>query len=163
MSRQSVYEGLKTAIQYKRLPYHHFEDSYFTIAFSSWDEFDPFDHLLDTLPMPNDLKLSIYAEKVNGRSDGVAVTISDEIQRLGYFQMYVDMKGKVAVFEDFLSRLYRHGCNPLGYDYEYFYATLSLTDYARIEVPLANGDLIAKRPLVSNAKDYKSIHLTFDC
>lgn len=163
MSRATVYQGLKTAILYKQLPYHHFEDDYCTIAFESWEQFEPFDHVLDSLPMPNNLKLSIYAEKVNGRSDGVAVTVSNEIQRLGYWHMYVDMESKVATFEGFLSRLFRMGCNPLGYDYEFFYATLSLTDYALIEARLANGDLLDKRPLVSNAKDYKSIHLSFDC
>ncbi len=163
MSRQSVYEGLKTAIQYNGLPYHHVEDDYCTITFESWDQFDPFDTLLDSLPVPTDLKICIYAMLVGDCSKGVAVTVSDDVQRLGYWDMYVDMKYKVAVYEDLLSRLFRLGCNPLEYSYEYFYVSLSLTDYARIEVPLANGDLLDKRPLVSNARDYKSIHLSFDC
>lgn len=163
MSRQSVYEGLKSAIQYNGLPYHHFEDSDYTIAFTSWKQFERFDKLLDNLPTPKSIKLNVYAEAVAGRTDGVSMTVDDDIQHLSYWDMYVDMQNKVAIFEEFLSQLYRHGCNPLAYDYEFFYATLSLADYARIEAPLANGHLLDKRPLVSNARDYKSIHLSFDC
>lgn len=162
MSRQSVYAGLKTAIQYKRLPYHHFEDAYCTILFESWEQFDPFDHLLDSLPVPSDLKLNIYAEEVDGRTDGVAVTVSSDVQRLGYWQRERDMEYKVATFEGFLSRLFRIGCNPLAYDYEYFNVSLTRSDYAIIEEPFSNGDLINHKPLVSNAKGIKTIYLSYD-
>lgn len=57
MSRATVYQGLKTAILYKQLPYHHFEDSNCTIAFTSWEQFEPVDAMLDSLPMPNDLNI----------------------------------------------------------------------------------------------------------
>ncbi len=162
MSRATVYQGLKAAILYKRLPFHHFEDDFTTIAFESWEQFEPFDVALDSLPIPTYLKLNIYAEQVGDCSKGVAVTVSNDVQRLGYWQMERDMEYKVVVYEDLLSHLFRLGCNPLEYSYEYFYISLSLADYARIETPLANGDLIERRPLVSNAKDHKVIHMPFD-
>lgn len=80
MSRQSVYEGLKTALQYRRLPYHHFDDDTCTILFESWESFDPFDRFLSSVETKDSVKLNIYAKRVEGRSDGVAVTVSDEVQ-----------------------------------------------------------------------------------
>lgn len=79
MSRQSVYESLKTALEYKRLPYHHFEDDTYTIVFTSWIELDPFDRFLSSVDTVDGIKINIYAKRVEGRSDGVAVTVSDEV------------------------------------------------------------------------------------
>jgi len=80
MSRQSVYEGLKTALQYRRLPFHHFDDDSCTIAFESWESFDPFDRFLSSVDTVDGIKINIYAKRVEGRSDGVAVTVSGEVQ-----------------------------------------------------------------------------------
>ncbi len=162
MSRATVYQGLKAAILYKRLPFHHFEDDYATIAFESRKQFEGFDKLLDNLPTPKSIKLNIYAVAVAGRTDGVAVTVDDDVQHLSYWDMYTGMNNKVAVYEDFLAKLFRLGCNPIEYNYEFFYATLSLADYARIEAQLTRGYLLEKKPLISNAKGNKTIYLSFD-
>lgn len=132
MSRQSVYEGLKTAIQYNGLPYDHFEDDYCTITFSSWDEFDPFDHLLDSLPMPNDFKLNIYAEEVAGRTDGVAVTVSNSLQKLGYWDMYNNMKAIVSTFESLISIILRSGIQLLDFDYDSLFIAIDRNDYENL-------------------------------
>lgn len=162
MSRASVYEGLKNAIKYRNLPYHHFEDDYCTIAFESWEQYGPFDSLLDSLPTPDYLKLNIYAEKVNGKSDGVAVTVSDEIQRLGYWQMYFDMESKVAMLEELISWLYRRGTNPISYGYCCFVVELTPSDYRLIEKDLDNGDLFHSDYYVSHGShDRVGIHLSF--
>ena len=162
MSRASVYEGLKNAIKYRNLPYHHFEDDYCTIAFESWEQYGPFDSLLDSLPTPDYLKLNIYAEKVNGKSDGVAVTVSDEIQRLGYWQMYFDMESKVAELEGLLSALYRRGIQPWSYDYYCFTVTLSPSGFELIEDDLVNGNFLKTDYYVSEGRGtYRMIHLCF--
>ena len=79
MSVRTIYEGLKTAISYGDIPYHSFNDAEVTILFSSWEQYSAFDSLLGRLPTPDHVKLCIYAEKVGGHGDGVAVTVSDEV------------------------------------------------------------------------------------
>ncbi len=108
------------------------------------------------------MKLNIYSELVGDCTDGVAVTVSDDVQHLGYMQSERGMPYKVATFEDFLSRLFRLGCNPLGYDYESFNVSLSLIDFSIIEEQLTRGHLLEKKPLISNAKGNKTIYLSFD-
>jgi hypothetical protein len=129
MSRQSVYEGLKTALKYRGLPCHHFEDATCTIAFESWESFNLFDRLLDSIPMPDNVKLNIYAKRVGDRSDGVAVTVSDEVQHLGYWNMYFDMREKVAAFESTISALLRSGIQLLHYDYGNFSINIRHQDF----------------------------------
>ena len=120
MGKRSVYQGLKNAIRLKGLPHFAFDDAATTILFESWEQFSPFDALLDSLPTPPDLKLCIYAERVNGNPDGVAVTVSDEVQRLGYWQMYLRMEERVAAFEELISQVLRLGAELLDFDYENF-------------------------------------------
>lgn len=128
MCRQSVYECLKTALQYRKLPYHHFEDDTCTIAFESWQSFDPFDQFLSGVVTADEIKFNIYAKRVEGRSDGVAVTVSDEVQHLGYWDMYLNMREKVAAFESMLSAILRSGIQPLHYNYENFSVNLRHQD-----------------------------------
>lgn len=163
VSRQSVYEGLKTAIKRWDLPYHHFEDECCTIAFASWEQYRPFDRALDSLPIPDTLRLNIYAERVAGRSDAVACTISDEVQRLGYMTSRLDMAHKLAAYEGLLSALLRNGVALLDYDYELFTVTLSLSDHARIESYLLDGSLVAEEHYVSYGQDTDqcTIHIEF--
>lgn len=80
MSRQSVYESLKTALIYRRLPFHLFDNDTYSILFESWEQFDPFDRFLSGVETEDGIKLCIYAKRVEGRSDGVAVTVSEEVQ-----------------------------------------------------------------------------------
>jgi hypothetical protein len=163
MSKTTVYEGLKKVIEYRNLPFHHFEDDACTIAFASWEQYAPFDHALDTIPTPEGIKLNIYAERVNGRSDGVAVTVSDEVQHLGYWDMYLNMKEKVAVFEEFLSRLFRRGIVPWSYDYELFIVTTAPHFYDLIAEDLESGTLLGVKFYVSAGQEtYRMIHLCFD-
>jgi len=163
MSRQSVYEALKNAIQYRGYPYHHFEDEYCTIAFDSWEQFTPFDHALLKIPTPNNIKLNIYAERVGDRSDGVAVTVSDEVQHLGYWDTYFNMEEKVSVFEDFISQLFRRGIVPWAYDYEVFTITLAPHSYDLISDDLRSGGLLGSNYYVSEGSGtYRMIHLCFD-
>jgi hypothetical protein len=163
MSKVTVYEGLKKAIEYKGLPFHHFEHDAYTIAFTSWKQFAPFDHAIGTIPTPEGIKLNIYAERVDGRSDGVAVTVSDEVQHLGYWDLYLNMKEKVAVFEEFISQLFRRGIIPWSYDYELFTVTLSPRLYGLIAEDLKSGNWLGKRFYVSAGQEtYRMIHLCFD-
>ena len=120
MGKRSVYQGLKNAIRLKGLPHFAFDDETTTILFESWEQFAPFDALLDSLPTPPDLKLCIYAERVNGNPEGVAVTVSDEVQRLGYWQMYLRMEERVAAFEELISQVLGLGAELLDFDYENF-------------------------------------------
>lgn len=119
MSKQTVYEGLKTAISRNSFPHYGFQDDETTILFDSWDQFHPFDKFLDSIDTYN-CKLNIYAERVNGHSDGVAVTVDDQIQHLGYWTMYLNMREKVAAWEHLLSSVLRTGANMYEYDYEVF-------------------------------------------
>lgn len=162
MSRQSVYDSLKAAIEYRGFPYHHFEDECCTIAFASLEQFGPFDSFLSGINTGDDLKLCIYAERVGDRTDGVAVTVSDEVQHLGYWDMYLDMGKKVAAFEDFISRLFRLGCNPADYDYLQFPVELPLRDYERIATPLKEGILLKGKHRLSQSQDCKIIQLAFE-
>lgn len=142
MSRRSVYEGLKNAIQYHGLPYHHFEDNYCTIAFESWEQFEGFDKLLNNLPTPKSIKLNIYAEAVAGRTDGVAATVADDVQRLTYWDMYHNMKAIVAAFESMISIILRSGIHLLDFDYESLYVALEHNDYENlphIDIPIFVG------------------------
>lgn len=163
MSKITVYKGLKKAIEYKGLPFHHFEDDACTIAFSSWEQYTPFDHTLGMIPTPEGIKLNIYAERVDGRSDGVAVTVSDEVQHLGYWDLYLNMKEKVAVFEEFISLLYSRGIIPWSYDYELFTVTMAPRLYDLITEDLKSGNLLGTRFYVSAGQEtYRIIHLCFD-
>ena len=119
MSKTTVYEGLKTAVVRNDFPHHRFQDDAATILFNSWEQFQPFDRFLDSVDTFG-CKLNIYAERVAGRSDGVAVTVDDQIQHLGYWTMYVNMKHKVAAWEHFLSQVLRTGAKLHDYDYETF-------------------------------------------
>lgn len=132
MSRATVYQGLKTAIIYRQLPYHYFEDDFATILFESWEQFDPVDAMLDTLPMPNDLKLCIYAKEVAGRTDGVAVTVSDALQNLGYWDMYNNMKAIVSTFESLISIILRSGIQLLDFDYDSLFIAIDRNDYENL-------------------------------
>jgi hypothetical protein len=163
MSKITVYEGLKKAIEYRGLPFHHFEDDACTFTFASWEQYTPFDHALDTIPTPEGIKLNIYAERVDGRSDGVDVTVSDEVQHLGFWDMYLNMKEKVAVFEEFLSRLFRREIVPWSYDYELFTVTMAPRFYDLIAEDLKSGNLLGERFYVSAGQEtYRTIHLCFD-
>jgi len=119
MSKTTVYEGLKTAVVRNAFPHHGFQDDEATILFNSWEQFQPFDHFLDGIDTLG-CKLNIYAERVTGRSDGVAVTVDDQIQHLGYWTMYCNMKEKVAAWEHFLSQVLRTGAGMHEYNYETF-------------------------------------------
>lgn len=163
MSKFTVYEGLKRAIEYRNLPFHHFEDDALTISFASWKQYAPFDHALYTIPTPEGITIKIYAERVDGRSDGVAVTVSDEVQHLGYWDMYLNMKEKVAVFEEFLSQLLKRGIVPWSYDYELFTVTMAPHFYDLIAEDLKSGTLLGERFYVSAGQEtYRTIHLSFD-
>lgn len=120
MSSQSVYEGLKNALRVRRLPFASLDEDNFTILFESWEQYHPFDRLLNSIPTPDSVKLNIYAKRVGDRSDGVAVTVSAEVQQLGFWDRYLNMREKVAIFESTISALLRSGIQPLHYDYEGF-------------------------------------------
>lgn len=142
MNRQSVYEGLKTAILYNKLPFHHFEDSDCTIAFSSWKQFEQFDLALDSIRIPPHLKINIYSEAVAGRTDGVAATVSNDVQRLTYWDMYHNMKAIVAAFESMISIILRSGIHLLDFDYESLYIAVDQNDYENlphIDIPIFVG------------------------
>jgi len=119
MSKTTVYQGLKTAVVRNAFPHHGLDDYQATILFDSWDQFHPFDKFLDSIDTFN-CKLNIYAERVAGRSDGVAVTVDDQIQHLGYWTMYFNMRQKVAAWEHFLSQVLKTGASMHDYDYETF-------------------------------------------
>jgi len=119
MSKTTVYEGLKTAVVRNAFPHHGFDDYQATILFNSWEQFQPFDRFLDSIDTFG-CKLNIYAERVAGRSDGVAVTVDDQIQHLGYWTMYLNMREKVAAWEHFLSQVLKTGASMHDYDYETF-------------------------------------------
>jgi len=159
MSRQSVYEALKSAIQYRGFPYHHFEDEYCTIAFASWEQFRPFDHALSAIPTPNNIKLNIYAERVGGRSDGVAVTVSDEVQLLGYWDTYFNMEEKVSAFEEVISSLLRSGVSVIDYDYRVFVVDIDADEHRRVQ-QIENPHYISNWQ-DSFGRDIKRIHLEF--
>jgi len=161
MSKRSVYEGLKTALRIRDLPFHHVDDEACTIAFESWEQFAPFDCFLDSVSTPDGIKLCIYAERVAGRSDGVAVTVSDEVQHLCYMTSRLDMENKLAVFEELLSRLYRKGISRFTYDYELFTVAFPKSEYNSIVPQLQNGSLIAEEYYVSEVQDRCTIHLEF--
>jgi hypothetical protein len=156
VSRASVYKGLKNALKVRGLPFHHFEDENFSITFCSWDDYAPFDAFLDSLPIPNDLKLNIYAERVGDRSDGVAVTVSDEVQRLGYMTSRLDMPAKLAAFEGLLSSLLRSGVELLDYDYETF--TVDLRPEVKSDISLPHYISHWEYP---SGQAVQTIHLEF--
>lgn len=157
MSRQSVYEGLKKTIKYNGLPYHHFEDDYCTIAFESWDQFDPFDSALDSIPIPGYLKVTIYSEAVSGRTDGVAVTVSQNFQRLGYWDMYYNMKAIVSAFESLISVILRSGIHMFEYDYESLFVAVGKNDYEKL--PLIDIPIFVGRWRGNDGQEGKEIHL----
>lgn len=132
MSRQSVFEGLTNALRVRSFLFHHVEDEAQTIVFESWDQFRAFDHFLDSIATPDDIKLCIYAERVGGRGDGVAVTVSDDVQRLSYMTSRLDMPAKLAAFEGLLSSFYRRGTDLLDYDYETFTIDLNQSHHDEI-------------------------------
>lgn len=119
MSKNTVYQGLKTAIAIRNIPVAKADDSSFTLLFESLEQFNPFDKFLDSIDT-KDCKINIYAEQVNGHSDGVAVTVDDEIQHLGYMQSRLHMEEKIHEFEEFISKVLRTGANMHDYDYEFF-------------------------------------------
>jgi len=127
MGKRSVYEGLKNALKVKNLPHYSFDDEQCTILFASWDQFEGFDKLLDSLPTPKDIKLNIYAETVADKTDGVAITVDDEIQHLSYWDMFPQMKDRVRIYEEFVSRLLRAGVELLDFSYEGF--NVRMNDY----------------------------------
>lgn len=162
MSKQSVYEGLKNAIRYNQLPYHHFEDDQQIVIFESFEQYQHFDRALDTIPTPGDIKLHIYSEMVGDRKDGIAITISDDVQKLTYWQMYPNMESKVAELEELISWLYRRGTNPISFDYYCFVIELTLSDYKLIKKDLDNGDLLHSDYYISHGSDdCVGIHLSF--
>mgnify|MGYP001204078883 CR=1 FL=1 len=71
---------------------------------------------------------------MNGNSDGVAVTVSDEIQRLGYWQMYLRMEERVAAFEELISQVLALGAELLDFDYESFTLRLDRPGCAAFQV-----------------------------
>lgn len=156
MSKQTVYVGLKTALRVRGLPYHHVEDEACTIAFCSWDQFSSFDHFLDSISTSDDIKLCIYAEKVDGRGDGVAVTVSDEVQHLGYMTSRLDMKDKLASYEGLLSSLLRSGVSLLDYDYEIFTVELPPEDHTTIALPH-----YISHWQDASGQEHRTIHLEF--
>jgi hypothetical protein len=156
MSKQTVYQALKNAVRIRGLPYHHAEDETCTLQFQSWEQFHPFDMFLDYLPIPDDIKLCIYAERVAGRSDGVAVTVSDEVQHLGYMTSRLDMADKLASYEGLLSSLLRDGVELLDFDYETF--TVDLHPGTRVEIGLAHYINHWKYP---SGQEVQTIHLEF--
>ena len=156
MSRASVYTALKYALRVQGLPFHHFEDEACTIAFESWEQFAPFDRFLDSISTPDDIKLCIYAERVGGRSDGVAVTVSDEVQHLGYMTSRLDMPHKLESYERLLSSLLRRGIEPLDYDYETFTVDLRPEDDCAISLP--HYISLWKYP---SGQEVQTIHLEF--
>jgi hypothetical protein len=119
MSKQTVFEGLKTAISRHSFPHYGYDDYQATILFESQGQFQPFDKFLDSIDTKG-CKLNIYAERVNGHSDGVAVTVDDQIQHLGYMQSRLDMESKLKQWEHLLSRVLRTGANMHSFDYELF-------------------------------------------
>jgi hypothetical protein len=133
MSKRSVYEGIKTLIIRKGYPHFSFNEANCSILFESWDQFTTFDHAIGAILTPGYIKLCIYAEEVNGKSGGVAVTVSDEVQHLGYMQSRVDMEYKLATFEELLSQVHKAGATPLDYNYETFTVDFSVPDFMVFE------------------------------
>ncbi len=119
MSKQTVYKSLKTAITRNDFPHCQFRDDQTTILFDSWDQFKPFDSYLDSITT-KDCKLNIYAERVNGHPDGVAVTVDDQIQHLGYMQSRLDMELKLKQWEHLLSSILKSGTKIHNYNYRVF-------------------------------------------
>ena len=56
----------------------------------------------------------------------MAVTVDDQIQHLGYWTMYFNMKEKVATFERLISTLHRYGIRLIDFNYELFTLRLSV-------------------------------------
>lgn len=126
MSRLTVYQSLKTAVVRNAFPHYGFDDYQATILFDSWEQFHPFDKFLDSIDTL-DCKLNIYAEKVAGSSEGVAVTVDDQIQHLGYMQSRLDMGLKLKQWECLLSNILRTGAKIYNYNYRIF--TLDFDEY----------------------------------
>jgi len=127
MSRKSVYEGLKNALKIKDIPHHSYDDSNCTILFASWDQFNHFDKFLSSVHTPSGIKLNIYAEAVGDRTDGVAVTVDDQVQHLTYWDRFTNMQDRVRIYEEFMSRILRAGIELLDFSYESF--NVRMNDY----------------------------------
>lgn len=168
MGKETVYEGLKNALRVKNLPYAALDEDNLTILFKSWEQYRAFDHALNTIPTPNDIKLNIYAEKVDGHSDGVAVTVSDEIQRLTYWDTYPNMNAKVNEFEEFISRVLRLGVNIFDFDYYTFVVEFDDYEYFKFSYEfkknprqfLSSKYYISRHP-GPNKMEHHSFHFDF--
>jgi len=119
MGKQSVYEALKRAIRLRGFLHYGYEDQQFTILFASWDQFRPFDRFLKGIDTLN-TKLCIYSELVDSSHEGVAVTVSDEVQHFTYWQSKLWMRERVTAFERLISELLFHGIGMLDYSYSSF-------------------------------------------
>lgn len=158
MSRKTVYEGLKKALLIKKLPYANIDDGNYTLTFDSWKQFQYFDKLLSSINTTDDIKLCIYAEKVKGNSDGVAVTVSDEVQHLTYWSSYFNMHKRVEIFEEFISKLLRKGILLLAYDYKNFSLLIYEDDFNKIKIDLERNK---QKYLINNAS-YSVAHPNWD-
>jgi hypothetical protein len=168
MSKKTVFEGIKTLITRRGYPYFSFNDANYSVLFESWDQFATFDHAIGSIPTPDYIKLCIYAEEVNGKPDGVAVTVSDEVQHLGYMQSRLDMEYKLRAFEELLSQVHKAGTTPLDYNYETFTVDFSIRDFA-ILAPNSQKDqpwFLQEAYYISQwmddkGQERKTIHLEF--
>ena len=112
--RLAVYLGLKNAINYRKIPHAGFDDDIGTCLLNSWDEFRTMDRFLENINCGKEIKLNIHAEKVDGHSDGEAVTVSDELQHLDPYWGNTDhMKQKFIIFEEFISQIFKTGSRIL--------------------------------------------------
>ena len=167
MSRASVYFALKRAIELRHIPHHSFQDDYATVLFRSWEEFETFDAYLDTVPTPRGIKLNIYAEEVDGRTDGVAVTVDDQVQHFTYYDRFVDAREALEIFEQFVAELHLHGIELLDFNIVSYTVTLDYVNLGAFNVaykldrerfyPPHSSHMVANRTKV-NAMVYLSIH-----
>jgi hypothetical protein len=134
VSRKSVYEALKTAIKFNDYPYFAFNDSEMTILFSDLNEFHPFDNFLDGIVTDGNTKLCIYAELVNGNHEGIAVTVSDDVQHFTFWERQLWMHERVAAFEQLISQIFLCGIGMLDYSYEDFKIELGKAEATAFEI-----------------------------
>jgi len=167
MGKETVYEGLKNALRVRNLPYAGLDEKNLTILFKSWEQYKAFDTALTSIPTPNDIKLCIYAEKVEGRSDGVAVTVSDEIQRLTYWDTYPNMQAKVNEFEEFISRVLRLGVEIFNYNYYTFVVEFDDYEYFKFSYEFKKNPsrFVRSKYYISrygeNEKEHHTFHFDF--
>lgn len=133
MGKKSVYEGLRKAIELNGYPYFAFDDNEATILFSSWDQYHPFDKFLDHIETDGNTKLCIYSELVDGNHEGVAVTVSSEIQHLSYWDSKTFTRERVAAFEKMISIMLRMGLKLLDFNYNQFCVELPHDDALEFE------------------------------